>query len=164
MTNAQLILPIVAIAAVAAVILILLKAQDSARLRTRFGPEYERAVQESGNAARGEQRLARLERRVERYNIRALSPSDRARFVEVWRLVQARFVDEPERALGQGDQLVGEVMAARGYPVVDFDQRAAHLSVNHPYVVEHYRAAHEIFLRHAQGRAGTEDLRQAMIH
>jgi hypothetical protein len=164
LTNVQLIGIIVAVVVVVAVVLILAKAQKSRRLRTRFGPEYSRAVQESGSAARGEERLAKLEQRVERFKIHALSPSDQSRFVEAWRLVQAKFVDAPEVAVAEGDQLVREVMTARGYPVVDFDQQAADLSVNHPLVVEHYRDGHAIAVRHAQGQANTEDLRQAMIH
>jgi hypothetical protein len=164
LTNVQLIGLIVAVVVVVAVVLILARAQKSRRLRTRFGPEYSRAVQESGSAARGEERLAKLEQRVERYKIRALSPSDQSRFVEAWRLVQAKFVDAPEVAVAEGDQLVREVMTARGYPVADFDQQAADLSVNHPLVVEHYRDGHAIAVRHAQGKASTEDLRQAMIH
>jgi len=163
LTNVQLLGIIVAIV-VAAVVLILVKAQKSRRLRTRFGPEYGRAVQESGSAARGEERLAKLEQRVERFKIHPLFPSDQSRFVEAWRLVQAKFVDAPEVAVAEGDQLVREVMTTRGYPVTDFDQQAADLSVNHPLVVEHYRDGHAIATRHTQGKASTEDLRQAMIH
>jgi hypothetical protein len=165
MTNFQLIGIVVVAAIVLPIVLIILaKAQKSRRLRTRFGPEYKRAVQETGSAARGEERLAKLEQRVERFNIRPLPAADRSRFAESWRLVQAKFVDAPEGALAEGDHLVREVMTARGYPVVDFEQQAADLSVNHPLVVEHYRAGHAIALRHAEGKASTEDLRQAMIH
>ena len=164
LTNVQLIGIVVAVVVVVAVVLILASTRKTRRLRTRFGPEYSRAVQESGSAARGEERLAKLEQRVERFKIHALSPSDQSRFLESWRLVQAKFVDAPEVAVAEGDQLVREVMTARGYPVVDFDQQAADLSVNHPLVVEHYRDGHAIAVRHAQGKANTEDLRQAMIH
>jgi hypothetical protein len=164
MTNTQVILLIVAIAAIAAMTLIFLKTQRSRRLRARFGPEYGRAVRESGGAVRGEERLTKLEKRVERYHIQPLAPSDRVRFVEAWRLVQSRFVDDPKGALGEADRLLGEVMGVRGYPVADFDQQAADLSVNHPFVVEHYRAGHDIAVRHSRGEASTEDLRQAMIH
>jgi hypothetical protein len=164
LTNVQLIGIIVAVVVVVAGVLMLARAQKSRRLRTRFGPEYSRAVQESGSAARGEERLAKLEQRVERFKIHALSPPDQSRFVDAWRQVQAKFVDAPEVAVAEGDQLVREAMTARGYPVVDFDQQAADLSVNHPLVVEHYRDGHAIAVRHAQGQASTEDLRQAMIH
>ena len=164
MTNAQIVLLIVAVALVIGVVLVLLRVQRSRRLRARFGPEYQRAVQKSGSPIRGEERLAKLEQRVERFKIHELTASDRARFTETWRLVQAKFVDDPKIALVEGDRLIGEVMTARGYPVVDFEQQAEDLSVNHPFVVEHYRAGHEITRRHSQGRASTEDLRQAMIH
>jgi hypothetical protein len=164
MANFQLIGVVVTVVVLAIVLVILARVQKSRRLRTRFGPEYQRAVQETGSAARGEDRLAKLEQRVERFNIHPLSSADRSRFAESWRRVQAKFVDAPEMALAEGDQLVREVMTARGYPVVDFEQQAADVSVNHPLVVEHYRAGHAIALRHAAGKASTEDLRQAMIH
>jgi hypothetical protein len=164
MTNAQIVLLIVAVALVVGVVIVLSRMQRSRRLRARFGPEYQRAVQESGSPIRGEERLAKLEQRVERFKIHELAASDRARFTETWRVIQAKFVDDPKNAVVEADRLIGEVMTARGYPVVDFEQQAADLSVNHPFVVEHYRAGHEITQRHSQGRASTEDLRQAMIH
>lgn len=164
MTNSQVVLLVVVIAAVAAVLLITVSVQRSRRLRARFGPEYQRAVQESGTTKRGEERLAQLEKRVERFQIHPLAPQARSRFVEQWRVIQSKFVDDPKGALTEGDRLLGEIMAARGYPVSDFEQQSADLSVNHAYVVEHYRAGHDIAVRHAQGHASTEDLRQAMIH
>jgi len=96
--------------------------------------------------------------------IRPLGRQDQARFVDAWRRVQADFVDNPKRAVTAADRLLGDVMATRGYPVEDFEQRSQDLSVDHPEVVENYRTAHEIALAHERGRAGTEDLRQAMIH
>jgi hypothetical protein len=86
------------------------------------------------------------------------------KFIDRWKDVQARFVDGPARAVADADALLGEVMTARGYPVSDFEQRAGDISVDHPEVVRNYRAGHDIALRHAQGNASTEDLRQAMIH
>jgi hypothetical protein len=97
-------------------------------------------------------------------HIRPLTPSDATRFDGAWRTVQARFVDDPRGAVTEADRLVGEVMAARGYPVGDFEQRVADISVDHPDVVMNYRAAREIATVHAQGKATTEDLRQAMVH
>jgi hypothetical protein len=164
MTNAQVVLLVVVVAAVAAAVLILLNVRRSRRLRARFGPEYQRAIHESGATSRGEQRLAQLEKRVERFHIRSLSELERSRFAEAWQLIQRKFVDDPKGALTEADQLLGEIMSARGYPVTDFEQQAADLSVNHPYVVEQYRCGHEIAVRHGEGRASTEDLRQAMIH
>jgi hypothetical protein len=133
-------------------------------LRTQFGPEYDRALQESGDRRHAEARLEERKERVEHFKIQPLTPGDSARFTESWRRIQARFVDDPNGAVTEADQLLGDVMSTRGYPVSDFEQRTADISVDHPRVVENYRAAHEIALRHAQGKASTEDLRQAMIH
>lgn len=134
------------------------------QLKERFGPEYDRAVREHGAPAKAEAVLAERERRVASLDIRPLERDQRDRFADSWRRVQAQFVDDPRAAVTQADRLVGEVMNARGYPVGDFEQRAADVSVNHPHVVEHFRAARDIALRHAKGQAGTEDLRQAMVH
>ena len=144
--------------------LILLQKRRTEGLRARFGPEYARTLQESGDRRLAEASLEERKQRVEGFHIRPLVPGDRARFVESWRGVQARFVDDPRGAITEADQLLGDVMSTRGYPVSDFKQRAADISVDHPLVLENYRAAHEIALRHAQGQASTEDLRQAMIH
>ena len=102
--------------------------------------------------------------RVERLHIRPLSSEDARRFQDRWRAVQALFVDDPKAAVTQADQLIGEVMHARGYPVGDFEQRVEDISVDHPNVVMNYRAARTIAEEHAGGRATTEDLRQAMVH
>jgi hypothetical protein len=154
---------VVAIAVVVG-IAFFLRNQRSQRLKSRFGPEYSRAVQETGSQTKAEAKLEKLEKRVERFNINPLSPADRAEFIATWQKIQARFVDDPRGALTAADQLIQGIMTTRGYPVSDFEQRAADISVDHPVVVEHYRAGHEISLRHAQGRASTEDMRQAMIH
>src|SRR5206468_11604706 len=111
-----------------------------------------------------EAELAAREKRVRKLEIRGLEPGEQSRFAEAWQKTQARFVDEPSQAVRDADGLVKEVMQARGYPVGDFDQRAADVSVDHPNVVTHYRAAHDIVSRNNQGQATTEDLRQAMIH
>jgi hypothetical protein len=144
--------------------LIFLRKRKTERLRTRFGPEYARAVQDSGNRRQGEAGLQEREKRVEGFAIRPLAPTDRERCIASWRKVQAQFVDDPRSSVTQADQLLGDVMSTRGYSLSDFEQRAADISVNHPLVVENYRAAHEIAVRHARGQASTEDLRQAMIH
>jgi len=102
--------------------------------------------------------------RVEALHIRPLAPGDRTRFVDSWARVQARFVDGPGSAVTDADQLLGDVMSVRGYPVSDFEQRSADISVDHPLVLENYRAAHRSAVRQAQGQASTEELRQAMIH
>jgi hypothetical protein len=137
----------------------------TARLRTQFGGvEYARAVKEGKSLRQAEAGLDKRAARVEAFHIRPLAPGDRARFVESWGRVQGRFVDGPGSAITDADQLLGDVMSARGYPVSDFEQRAADISVDHPLVMENYRAAHKIALRQTQGQANTEDLRQAMIH
>jgi sensor domain CHASE-containing protein len=135
------------------------------RLRTQFGgAEYTRAVKEGGSRRQAEAALNERTKRVEGLHIRPLAPGDRARFVESWGRVQARFVDGPGSAVTDADQLLSDVMSTRGYPVSDFDQRAADISVDHPLVLENYRAAHQSALRQKRGQASTEDLRQAMIH
>jgi hypothetical protein len=153
---------VVALAVVAAWLYI--RQGRSRRLRNQFGPEYERTVKETGDTARAESRLEQLERRVHGFQVHDLSQADRQVFTRSWHALQAHFVDDPRNAVIEADRLIGQIMSARGYPVSDFEQRAADVSVNHPFVVEHYRAGHEITLRYAQGRAGTEDLRQAIIH
>jgi hypothetical protein len=135
------------------------------RLRTQFGgAEYARAVENGGNRRHGEAGLEGRTERVEGFHVRPLAAADRARFVESWRGVQARFVDGPAGAVTEADQLLGDVMSARGYPVSDFEQRAADISVDHPLVLQNYRAAHGIALRQKLGQASTEELRQAMVH
>ena len=134
------------------------------RLRARFGPEYERTVHDVGNVRRAEATLEARAKRVERLQIRALSADDSARFAEAWRELQTRFVDAPQEAVTEADRLIGEVMTARGYPLGDFDQRSADISVDHPQVVAHYRAARDIARRQGSGEATTEDLRQALVH
>ncbi len=155
---------IIAIVVIVAIAWLYLRRKRSERLRARFGPEYARVVREKGNAGRAEAALEARAQKVEKLNIRPLAREESARFAEAWRRVQARFVDEPEAAVAQADRLVSDVMSARGYPTADFDERAADLSVDHATVVDNYRAARDIRARHERGEAGTEDLRQAMVH
>lgn len=159
-----LMLVIVGVAIAAAVLVWFLQRQRSVHLRERFGPEYERTRAETGDVRRTEAVLAAREKRVEKLHIRALSPAEAARFGEVWRHVQTLFVDDPKGAITEADHLVNEVMTAKGYPMADFDQRSADVSVDHPAVVDHYRAARAIAVRNDSGGATTEDLRQAIIH
>jgi hypothetical protein len=137
----------------------------SERLRTQFGgAEYARAVKQDGNRRDAEARLEERTQRVEGFHVRPLAAADRARFVESWRGVQSRFVDGPAGAVTEADLLLGDVMSTRGYPVSNFEQRAADISVDHPLVLDDYRNAHEIALRQVRGEATTEELRQAMVH
>lgn len=132
-------------------------------LHARYGREYERTVARLGHR----RAVAELEQRAERVatlDIRPLTSEQRKRYYGQWQTIQSQFVDDPQGAVAQGDHLVDDVMRARGYPVVDFDQRVADLSVNHARVVQNYRAARVIAHRHRQGEGTTEDLRQAMIY
>jgi hypothetical protein len=133
-------------------------------LQEQFGPEYDRAVQERSSRREAESDLEERRRRREALDIRPLSPAARARYSDEWRAVQARFVDDPAVAVREAHSLVLRVMQDRGYPMDDFDQRAADISVDHPEVVQEYRAAHDITTRNEQGQAGTEDLRRATVH
>jgi hypothetical protein len=153
-----------AVIAIALAVYFMRTKQRSDELRQRFGPEYERTVRETGDVNKAEAALAARAARVERLQIRLLGPDDARRFSDRWRTVQARFVDDPRRAVTEADRLIGEVMHARGYPVSDFERRVEDISVDHPDVVMNYRAAREIAEEHARGHATTEDLRQAMVH
>jgi len=164
-TGLIIIIGVAVIVIVAIAAFIYLRKRRTERLRSQFGAaEYARTVQESGTQRRAEEELEKRKERVAALHIRPLPPGDRDRFIDLWRGVQARFVDTPGGAVTEANQLVRDVMAARGYPVTDFEQRAENISVDHPLVVENYRAAHEIAVRQARGQASTEDLRQAMVH
>jgi len=136
----------------------------TADLRQKFGSEYDRAVLTHGSERKAEAKLTDREKRIEELNIRELDSMEHERYAKQWQAVQSRFVDSPKGAVAEADDLVSSVMKARGYPVSDFDQRAADISVLHPRVVENYRSAHEIALRVGKNAATTEDLRTAMIH
>ena len=134
------------------------------RLKERFGPEYERTLGETGEQRAAEDELAARERRRDKLNIVALSPQAREKYAASWRAVQTAFIDNPSSAVGDADRLVMAVMRERGYPIEDFDQRAADISVDHPAVVDNYRAAHRISLSQQQGNVDTEEERQAFVH
>lgn len=137
--------------------------KNTAELRNRFGSEYDRAVLDHGSEHKAEVKLAARETRVENLKIRELGATERERFIADWQTVQSRFVDHPKGAVTEADELISSLMQARGYPVADFDQRAADISVNHPRVVEYYRSAHSVAVRLSGAEATTEDLRTAMI-
>ena len=132
-------------------------------LRGRFGPEYERTVQAVG-PARADAILRERAERVGRFKLHKLTQDQADAFLREWRRIQARFVDDPAGAVGEADQLVTQVMAARGYPLEDFDRRADDLSVDHPVVVHNYRTARTLALRRQRGEANTEEMRQAVVN
>jgi hypothetical protein len=136
----------------------------TAGLKQKFGSEYDRAVLAHGSERKAESKLEDREKRVEKLQIRDLNSTEHERYSKRWAFIQSGFVDSPKGAVTEADDLVSSVMEARGYPVSDFDQRAADISVDHPRVVENYRSAHGIALRVGKEQATTEDLRTAMIH
>jgi hypothetical protein len=158
---------LIAVAVVVAVGLVvwgIYRKQQTSRLRSTFGPEYERTVEAAEGRREAESDLRTRQRRRAQLEIVVLSPAARQRYAESWRDTQARFVDSPADSIRRADGLVTEVMRDRGYPMENFEQRAADVSVDHPNVVEDYRAGHGISLASEHGRATTEDLRQAMVH
>jgi hypothetical protein len=155
---------VVVVAAIVVAAIVITQRRRSAHLKEQFGPEYDRTVKMHGDARHAEAVLVEREKRVEKFSLRPLSPVDRERYAAEWSAVQKRFVDDPSIAVTQADKLVNTVMATRGYPMGDFEQRAADISVNHPQVIENYRSARELSVRHAQGQSTTEDLRQAMVY
>jgi len=158
---------LIAIAAVVVVALVVwstLRARRTRTLKEGFGPEYERAVAESPSKREAEAELAERQKRRAELDVRPLVPGARERYVQAWQVTQARFVDDPGGAIGEADTLIQQVMRERGYPVEDFEQRAADVSVDHPEVVSNYRAAHGISIAHSRDKASTEDLRQALVH
>ena len=164
-STAWIIIGVLVVAAIVIIAAIIAsRRRRSAHLKDRFGREYDRTVDAKGDRTKAEAELEEREQRVEKLDIRPLEAGERRQFLDRWNDVQARFVDDPARAVAFADALLGDVMKARGYPVSDFEQRAGDLSVDHPVVVEHYHKAHDIAVRHERGDASTEDLRQAMIH
>jgi FtsZ-interacting cell division protein ZipA len=140
------------------------KKKRSERLQQRFGPEYNRTVDKLGGRGKAESELEARETRVDKLTIKTLSPSEAARFSQAWAALQGRFVDDPKGVVTQADQLVRELMLARGYPMGDFERRSADISVDHLAVVEHYRAAQAIAVRDQRGDVNTEELRKAVVH
>jgi hypothetical protein len=164
MSPTSIVILVVAVLVIAGIAFMILRSRQRERLREHFGSEYDHQVEAAGGSkAKAEAELLKREKRVHQLEIKPLPPRERDRFADEWQQVQARFVDDPERSIALADALVAEVMSARGYPVQDFEQRAADISVEHPKVVENYRAAHEIAVRHSHGKAGTEDLRAALL-
>jgi len=164
MSTGTIVIIIVAILVVVAIVAGVVYDQRRRRLRQRFGPEYDRLVEETGSKAKAEAELTSRQRRVAGLDIRPLDPAARARYAENWTAVQEQFVDSPQEAVMAAQRLVMTVMQERGYPTDGGDQMVADLSVDHANVLHHYRAAYDINQRAADNQASTEDLRQAMIH
>lgn len=162
-----IVIAVVAVAIVALGVVVatpMMRQKRSERLQDRFGPEYEHAVETAGGQRAAERELRARERKHNKLDIAELTPESRTRYVEAWGVTQASFVDDPSKSVADADRLVTEVMRERGYPIDDFEQRAADVSVDHPKVVEHYRAAHVLHLAQEQGDIGTEAQREAIVH
>jgi len=152
------------IVAIAVGIWLTTRKRRTKELRSKFGPEYNRMARAEGDAARAEEELLKREKRVKKLDIKPLSTQQRNEFADDWEKAQAEFVDDPTAAVAHADALVQEVMKVRGYPVVDFEQRVADVSVDHPAVAQNYRLAHDIAGRHEHEDVGMEKLREAMLH
>jgi hypothetical protein len=157
------IIVLVVIIAVVIGVIVYQRKKKAEHLRNRFGSEYDRTVLERGSERNALAALAAREERVNSLKLHDLAPAERERFLSEWQVVQSRFVDHPRGAVIEADDLIASLMNARGYPVADFEQRAADISVNHPRVVENYRSAHAIAQRLAGNEATTEDMRTAML-
>jgi hypothetical protein len=157
-------LAIAVIAAISVGIWLTVRNRRTKDLRSKFGPEYKRVARAEGDAARGEKVLQEREARVKKFDIKPLSGTQRNEFADAWEHVQSKFVDDPAAAVREADVLVQKVMRVRGYPVEDFSQRVADLSVDHPVVTQNYRLAHDIAVRHEHADVGIEKLRDAMLH
>jgi len=166
MNTTAVVVAVIVIVVIAALLVWYFTRQQRRReeLQQQFGPEYEHAVETYGGRGRAEQALSERTERVAALHIHPLAADESARFGDAWRQVQTDFVDDPENAIRRADSLCVEVMQARGYPMGDFEQRAADISVDHANVVEHYRAAHALAQKAERGDATTEELRQAMVH
>ncbi|MEO3776951.1 hypothetical protein ABGB16_08870 [Micromonospora sp. B11E3] len=155
---------LVVLAVLAALAVVGRQAARRRALRARFGPEYDRVVAERDSRGAAERELRDRERRHAELTLTPLTPGSRARYAAAWEELQVRFVDSPAETLRDADELVSRLIAERGYPTGDFDDQIARLSVEHARTLSHYRDAHEIRLRDERGEAGTEDLRQALVH
>jgi len=144
--------------------MVMARKQRTKRLEERFGPEYDRAISEVGDQTLAEKELEERIAHVKALNIRSLSAEEVNSYALEWQETQRQFVDEPLKALQKADRLIREVMKARGYPVEDFEQRVADISVNYPNLVTDYRGLHRIAIKEGKDKVTTEDMRQAMVH
>jgi hypothetical protein len=163
-TNTAIFAVILIAVAVALVAWLVVQRQRTQRLKRRFGPEYDATVARLRSRTKAESDLLKREERVAGFKLVPITPADAARFSQAWTVLQSRFVDNPKGVVAEADQLVRELMAKRGYPMADFEHRAADISVDYPGVVSNYRAAQIIAARDARGEADTEELRKAVVH
>jgi len=163
-TTLIVIVAVVVVIVMIALVSMIIRRGRSQRLKSKFGPEYDRTVQQTGNRGKAEKDLESRQKRREQLEIRPLDPGLRERYAREWQQVQADFVDAPSDAVRRADQLVTQVVRERGYPTENFEQRSSDVSVDHPQVVEDYRAAQKISMANRENRASTEDLRLAMKH
>ena len=163
-TQTWILIAVVIVALLAIAAWFVYQRTQSRKLQERFGPEYDRTVDRLGSQTKAEAELRARERRVEKFNIVPLARAEATRLSQSWNALQQRFVDDPKGAVVQADALVRELMQKRGFPMGDFERRAADISVDHPTVVENYRAAQTIAERAARNEADTEELRSAVIH
>jgi FtsZ-interacting cell division protein ZipA len=159
-----IVIAVVAVIVLLAVLWSLSRARRTSTLQDQFGREYDRTVEHEGSRREAEHELKERQKRHEKLNLRPLSPEARDRYIQAWRVMQSRFVDDPSGAVAEADTLVQHVMRSRGYPVDDFEQRVADISVEHPEVVEKYRTAHGIAQASERNEASTEDLRHSVRH
>lgn len=164
MSTAQITVLVIIIVAVLLLIGVALMLNRRRALRQRFGPEYDRVVESAEDRRAAERELRERERRHAELELRELDPASRERYAASWEEIQVRFVDAPEQAVGEADELVTRLIAERGYPTGDYDDQLAHLSVEHARTLDHYRKAHDIHERNSRGEATTEQLRQALVH
>ena len=164
MPGGQVVVLVLVLLIVIAAILFAVRASRRKKLQNTFGPEYDRVVADTGSRADAEKELRERERRHAELELKPLSPESRAKYSAAWEEVQIRFVDAPGEAVSTADELTTRLIAERGYPTGDYDDQLANLSVEHARTLGHYRDAHEISTRNAAGQAGTEDLRQALVH
>jgi len=164
--QAWIVAAVILLAVVAAVWLIMRQTRhrQSVRLQERFGPEYARVISERGDRTKAEAELLAREKRVQRLKLVSLTAEDAAKFSQAWEVLQTRFVDNPRGVVVEADRLVRDLMVKRGYPMADFERRAADISVDYPTVVEAYRGARAIAERDQQGQASTEELRKAVVY
>ena len=159
-----ILIAVAVVVVIAAIAMSITKKRKTKQLQSQFGPEYDRTIESADSRRKAESELAARQERREQLDIRPLSSAARERYAQQWQVVQSQFVDNPGAAVASADQLIQSVMSDRGYPVDDFDSRAADVSVDHPHVVENYREGHRLAQQDANGKGSTEDLRQAMRH